>query len=274
MKICLIGNGYWGNIIHKNLNKLGFKDIGVYDINLNNVEEINDTFDIFFITTPFSTHYDILKKLVRYKNKKIWCEKPLVNNMVQLFEIYDEMKANNNLLFVDWTYNFNLGIAQLREILKGKKLKQIILNRTNEGPVRFDCNSISDLSTHDLSILFYVFENKIFDFHFNEFSIDPNKKTGSNISWAYVDDIQIIINSSWEHKVKNRLCIFVCDNHELIIFDDIKKTLVYDGQTISFENEISPIENALTFFFKSQDFSANIKITEKITRQIEKYNAH
>lgn len=274
MKICLIGYGYWGKILYSNLVSLGMSNITVFDETLKNTHLINDEYDIYVISTPFITHNFYLKKISQYNNKKIWCEKPLVESYDDCLDIYSKMKSNNNKLFVDWVYTFNSCIIRLKEILKNKKLKQIILNRTNLGPVRNDCTSIHDLSSHDLSILYFLFENSNFDFNFNEFSIDKNKSFGSNISWCYINDIQIIINSSWEHKTKNRVSLFITDDDEIIVFDDINKTINNNGNIENFTLHSSPIENAIEYFITQDNFEFNENITYKVTKNLESIYEH
>jgi len=274
MKICLIGYGYWGGILHKNLIKLGYNNIQIVDITLNNMELISDSFDAFFISTPFKTHYDILLKISKFKNKKIWCEKPLVDGLDELNEIYNLMELNNNSLFVDWTYTFNPCVNELKNILSSKKLKQIILNRTNNGPYRNDCSSIQDLSSHDLSILYFLFEDKEFDFNFNEFSIDNKTNFGSSVSWSYSDGLQILINSSWQHETKNRVSIFISENDEIVVFDDIKKIIINNGVIQDFSGSVSPIETGLNYFFYNNDFTKNKNITVKITKNLESIYEH
>lgn len=274
MKICLIGYGYWGNILHKNLIKLGYENVQIVDITLNNMGIISESFDTFFISTPFKTHYDILLKLSKFKNKKIWCEKPLVDSLDELNEIYNLMELNNNSLFVDWTYTFNPCINKLKTILSNKKLKQIILNRTNNGPIRYDCGSIQDLSSHDLSILYFLFEGKEFNFNFNEFSIDNKTNFGSSVSWSYSDGLQVLINSSWQHETKNRVSIFITENDEIIVFDDIKKIIINNGNIEDFGDSVSPIESGLNYFFSNDDFTNNKNITVKITKNLESIYEH
>jgi hypothetical protein len=274
IKICLIGYGYWGNILHKNLVKLGYENIQIIDIMLNNMELISDSFDAYFISTPFKTHYDILIKLSKFKNKKIWCEKPLVDTLDELNEIYSLMELNNNSLFVDWTYTFNPCIIKLKTILSSKKLKQIILNRTNNGPIRHDCSSIQDLSSHDLSILYFLFDNKEFYFNFNEFSIDNITNFGSSVSWSYSDGLQILINSSWQHETKNRVSIFISENDEIFVFDDIKKIIINNGVIEDFSESVSPIECGLNYFLSNSDFTKNKNITVKITKNLESIYEH
>jgi predicted dehydrogenase len=274
MKICLIGYGYWGNILHNNLTNLGYENIKIVDVTLNNIESISDSYDIFFISTPFKTHYDILLKLSKYKNKKIWCEKPLVGTVDELNHIYDLMSINNNLLFVDWTYTFNPCVIRLKTIISNKKLKQIILNRTNNGPVRYDCNSIQDLSSHDLSILYFLFDTKNFNFKFNEFSIDNNVNYGSSVSWSYSDGLQILINSSWQHEKKNRVSIFIFEDDEIVVFDDAKKIIINNGIIEDFNHSISPIESGMNYFFEECDFTENKNITIKITKNLQSTYEH
>jgi predicted dehydrogenase len=274
MKICLIGYGYWGNILHKNLTKIGYNDIQIVDISLNNLDLISDEFDYFFISTPFKTHRNILLKLSKYKNKRVWCEKPLVEGLDELNEIYRTMEINDNLLFVDWTYTFNPCIFRLKEIIKEKKLKQIILNRTNKGPVRYDCNSLHDLSSHDLSILYFLFDKEEFNFNFNEFSITDEVSIGSSVSWCYKNGMQVLINSSWEHETKNRVSIFITQEDEIVVFDDIKKIINNNGTVENFELSDSPIENAMNYFFKSDNFLDNKEITTKITKNLETIYEH
>jgi predicted dehydrogenase len=270
-KICLIGYGYWGKILHKNLLNLGLVEVKIVDEVLGNINEINDTYDYYFVATPFTSHVDVLNKLSKFKNKRIWCEKPLASNSSEVDKIYKKMQSRGNLLFVDWVYLYNPAVQYLSERLEGKGIKQVILNRTNDGPVRTDCSSIWDLSSHDLSILLKIFGNSIQDFCWNEFSLKTHEKMGSNVSWTYSDGTQVIINSSWQHQKKNRVSIFITDEDEIIVFDDIKKSVTSsNGEIKDFSEERSPLEIAIEFFVESDDFSHNQWITERITSIINK----
>lgn len=268
-KICLIGYGYWGKIIHRNLISLGYEDIKIVDIVLDNYHEITDEFSHYFIVTPFLSHYQELKKISQFKNKKVWCEKPLVQTSEEAREVYHLMESNNNKLFVDWIYTFNPGIRNIKKIIKDKKIKQIILNRTNDGPKRNDCTSILDLSVHDLSILYYLFDFDYINLTWNEFSVKSNENFGSNVSWYYKDGMQIIINSSWQHRDKNRVSLFLTQEDEIIVFDDIKKSVISPSGNKDFSEFDSPLILAMKSFFKEEEFIANRELTLKITKNLE-----
>jgi hypothetical protein len=268
-KICLIGYGYWGKILHKNLNQMGYNDVKIIDEVLENFHEITDEYDCYFVVTPFSTHEKILKRLANFHNKKIWSEKPLVKTFKAAEEIYDLVESNGNKLFVDWTYTFNPCVHYLKQILENKKLKQVILNRTNNGPSRTDASSILDLASHDLSILYYIFgtEEK-FSFTWNEFSMDKTKKIGSNVSWCYREGMQILINSSWQHESKNRVSFFVTDIDEIIVFDDANKLIIENGVRTDFSQKDSPLHLAIQNFFSAEDFNDNKELTLKIAETV------
>ena len=180
-----------------------------------------------------------------------------------------KLESKNNKLFVDWVYTYNTAIDFIKESLAGKNVKQVVLNRTNDGPVRSDCNSIWDLSSHDISIIYKIFNLDDLSVNWNEFTLKTNEKFGSNISWAYKDGMQIIINSSWQHQFKNRVSLFVTEHDEMIIFDDIAKTVTTgDGKLHDFSLDTSPLEQALDFFFTSDNFIDNKNLTHKITKTI------
>jgi predicted dehydrogenase len=269
-KIALIGYGYWGKIIHKNLVSLKFEDITIFDQVLGNMDKIDNSFDCYFVITPFTSHEETLGKISEFKNKRIWCEKPLVDSPEVLELVYEKMLINNNKLFVDWVYTFNPAIDYIKNLLSNKSIKQVILNRTNDGPVRTDCTSIWDLSSHDLSILYTIFGlDSDFEIKWNEFSIKNHEDFGSNISWAYSKGMQVIINSSWQHKEKNRISLFITKDDDIIVFDDVKKIVVTDdGEIVDFSSAQSPLEITLKNFFESKNFDLNYKLTRKITKTI------
>jgi predicted dehydrogenase len=269
-KICLIGHGYWGKILHKNLINLGFRSIKVLDQVLGNMEDLDNSDDYYFIATPFTTHLEVLNKLSEFHGKKIWCEKPLSSDIETVNAIYEKLKSKGNSLLVDWVYTFNPAVDYIKSILKNKEVKQVILNRTNDGPVRTDCNSIWDLSSHDISMLYTIFGiDRNFDMNWSEFSIKTHENFGSNISWSYNSGMQVIINSSWQHQHKNRISLFITSDDQIIVFDDIQKKVVIEtGKVIDFNDMKSPLETALKYFFMEKDFTENEKMTKKITKTI------
>lgn len=270
-KICLIGYGYWGKILEKNLRELGLADITIIDENLKNLHLLNENYEFYFVATPVSSHLDILKKICKYKGKKIWCEKPLVLNLDEANYLYLLAESNSTSLFVDWTYVYNSGVNFLKEKLKEFEISQVILNRTNDGPERKDCDSRWDLSSHDLSIIFHIFGDIKPLVKWNEFSLIEQKFFGSNLSSFYDDKFQIIINSSWQQQTKNRTSIFITEDLRSIIMDDLSKKIILDGEIIYEFSEFSPLKNSISVFLRNDpvELEYNKNLTLKITYTLD-----
>jgi hypothetical protein len=63
--------------------------------------------------------------------------------------------------------------------------------------------------------------------------------------------------------------VFITEDDEIIVFDDIKKTLVSNLGKENFSNHKSPLEISILHFLTNQTFSYNKQITLKITKNLE-----
>ena len=112
MKVVIIGNGVQSKRIQKILKRKNIsffiykpKKKSFFDLELNNKVK---KFDIFFITSPNTTHFGYLKKL---RKKYVFCEKPPVSKLKDLAKL---RKMNNGKIY----FNFNLRFSKIMEILK------------------------------------------------------------------------------------------------------------------------------------------------------------
>ena len=74
MKVGLIGYGYWGKILKRNIETITNNKIAIYDPYINVINDINDC-DKIFIATPVSSHKETVEKYLRL-GKDVFCEKP------------------------------------------------------------------------------------------------------------------------------------------------------------------------------------------------------
>jgi len=170
MKLGIIGFGYWGKIIYKNLKILGYNDISICEINqvdLNQVfnEDRNKIVknykdldvDRVFVTTQTIEHFDICSFFIQ-KKIPVFCEKPLTESLTKSNILYELSEKFKTQLYVDWIFTKNEGVEKIKEIINKKlfgELLSINMRRLNKGPVRFDVDSRIDLSVHDLSVVFF-----------------------------------------------------------------------------------------------------------------------
>jgi len=246
MNIGLIGLGYWGKNILRNLiinDQIG--KVFVYDIGFKkndlkkNISYVNDkkkffkeNIDIYIITTPTKTHFTLIKDCLD-KNKTVCITKPFVSKPSEVFFLEKKYKSINKI-FLDHTYLFHSSIRYLKSLVKKKKLGKLIYydsERISFGKFYNDVDVIDDLAVHDLYILDYLLNgempNKI-----NVYShkIFGNKNFISNISLKYPSGFFANIKVSWYSPIKSRR-ILLAGNKKIIEFDDNesdKKIKIYN----------------------------------------------
>lgn len=295
MKIGIVGYGYWGKIIFKNLVNMGYDNIQVCDINFDENTELNGytiskdykslDCNLVFITTPTPFHYEICKYFL--KNKvRTFCEKPLTLKSSESEELYKIAEENNTILFTDWIFTFSSHILQMkRDYESGKlgKIKSIFMNRLNLGPERLGVNARWDLAVHDISIIQFLFEKNPKFVRWIDYKRDKNsKQDDSSLGLVEYDEFTASINVSWKYRKKVRECVFEFDNY-FIVWDDYKKFLQYeDSSNVSFPiysgnlsypcaEYSSPLINSINKFltFTKEDMREQHKLTIETIKILE-----
>jgi predicted dehydrogenase len=274
MKIGIVGLGYWGKIILNNLRQLGYKDITICELQEINWEDIGCKYktvsdykklnvDNVFVLTPATKHYEVCKYFLT-KKINVFCEKPLdisTDKCQELFNIANKQKVH---LFVDWLFLFNPAVHKLKEILNDLgKPRNIIANRMNFGPIRYDVNARWDLASHDVSIINHLldsFPDKITWLDFNR--SDDSSIDDSCVGILKYEDTTVQINTSWHHGVKDRLYTFDFDGI-IVTWDDNTKEIRMNDKLVYYENS-SPLHNSITSFFNNSEDMENC--TLQITR--------
>ena len=285
MKIGVVGLGYWGKILLKNLELLHKSNISVCDSTLSESEHllsyeiINDykkiDCDYIFIATPTGSHFEICKYFLE-KNTNIFCEKPLTTSISEAEQLYGIAEKNDLILFTDWIFTFNNHIEIVkRDYLNGKlgKIKSIFMNRLNLGPERYDVNARWDLAAHDVSIIQYLFSEFPVKVSWKDFRRNKDsKQCDSSLGLINYEDFNAIINVSWQYRKKVRECVFEFENY-FIVWDDYKRFLQYeDSKNINFPiysgnisypcgNYQEPLKNSINAFFS---FTQHEMLQQKI----------
>ena len=102
-KIGIIGCGYWGKILQKNLKDISniefiSKSKKEYFSKLKNVDWV-------FIATPDQTHYTIVKECLN-QNVNIFCEKPLTLTYRESKDLYELANKKRFKLYCDDVFNY------------------------------------------------------------------------------------------------------------------------------------------------------------------------
>ena len=238
----LIGAGYWGTNIAKNLLKIN-NEILIYDKNKKNLNLIKKKFSNKIITlnnykkilvdkniknlifaTPPSQNFKLVSKALLY-GKKIFLEKPGFKNIDEFNIIEKKYNKQLNNLYFGYIYLFNNHIKFIKNFINNKKNGKILYvkcQRQNLGPIRNDVDVDYDLSTHDLSILIFLFGKRIIVQNNLKYFI--LKKTIADISVLSlkIKNFFADINNSWLNPDKIRRITIITDK-KMLLFDEMKK---------------------------------------------------
>ena len=294
--VVLVGSGYWGTNITKNLIKLKINKIFVYDINKKNASILKKRFPkkiviaknfkslllnkdlIFFIfATPPSENFKLISHAIKYQ-KKIFLEKPGFKNLNEIKKIKKKFPKEIKNITFGYIYMFNNYIKYIKKFVDNKKNGKILyvkFQRQNLGPIRNDVDVSYDLSSHDISIILYIFKNKIKLISSNSYKIlKKNISDISNLSFK-INNFYADINNSWLNPDKIRRLIIITDR-KMLLFDEMKKNkkIKIFNKYASYP-KLDKLKNK--FFFKGakiyegQNIEPNIKENDPLLDEIIYY---
>jgi predicted dehydrogenase len=177
IRVGVIGYGYWGPNIVRNLHGLDSTRVEmIADKNpaalararkaypgvctTSDAAEVlrSPTIDAVAIITPVWTHYELAKQALE-SGKHVFIEKPFTSNSRQA-EALIELAARKNLtIMVDHTFLFTGAVRKIRELAESGILGDLYYYdslRVNLGLFQHDVSVIWDLAPHDLSIMDHV----------------------------------------------------------------------------------------------------------------------
>ncbi len=175
LRFGVIGWGYWGPKISRNLDSLPHAMVSmVADQNIHQlaslikqpsvrattrVEEIfRSDVDAVVIATPVKTHYRLAKEALLH-GKHVLVEKPLTASVAEAEELVDLAERQQRVLMVGHTFEYSPAVNELRKLVQSGDLGKIYCveaERLNLGLYRDDIDVIWDLAPHDISILLYL----------------------------------------------------------------------------------------------------------------------
>ena len=179
MKFGVIGYGYWGpNIVRNLMNMEGVEMLAIADTNAaarkrahkaypsvtttsNASDLINSTeIDAVAVVTPVWTHYDLTKQALE-QGKHVFVEKPFTSNSAQGEELIELAERKNLTIMVDHTFLFTPSVVKISELIKEGTLGKLYYydsTRVNLGLFQHDITVLWDLAPHDLSIMNHLIE--------------------------------------------------------------------------------------------------------------------
>lgn len=174
MKFGVLGYGYWGPNVVRNLASLdGSHVVAIADVNsaariraqkaypgVTVTASTSDVIssaeiDAIAIVTPVWTHYELVKAALE-NGKHVFVEKPFTSNAAQGEELINLALKKNLTIMVDHTFLFTGAVRKIAQLLNEGTLGNLYYydsTRVNLGLFQHDINVLWDLAPHDLSIM-------------------------------------------------------------------------------------------------------------------------
>ena len=251
VKFGVVGYGYWGPNVVRNLQSLAGAEItAVCDKssaarkrvhkshpNLYVTSEASEVMtstetDAVAIVTPVWTHFELAKAALE-NGKHVFVEKPFTSNVAQAEELIEMAERRNLKIMVDHTFLFTGAVKKIKQILQEGGLGNLYYydsTRVNLGLFQHDINVVWDLAPHDLSIMDYLIDRS------PEALVATGQKHLNGledvafITLYFPDKIIAHVNVNWLSPVKIRTTL-IGGERKMLVWNDLEadeKVKVYD----------------------------------------------
>jgi predicted dehydrogenase len=247
----LIGYGYWGPLLLRNLARLDNAEIAlVADLAEKRLAEaarnnpgvrvssdIDDAFadviDAVVIATPLRTHFDLARRALA-SGKHVLVEKPLTDNEAEARELIALARQHERILMVGHTFEYSPEVERLRDIVQGGELGDIYYvhsSRLNLGIFRRDADVIWDLAPHDVSMINFILGSYPIAVSANGATCVHSELIDvAHLNLRYPTGQMAHVHISWLHPNKERRLTIV-GKDKMAIYDDTagnEKIKIYD----------------------------------------------
>ena len=176
VRIAVIGLGYWGPNLVRNLNELPLADVvAICDLNTGaldvmqrrypaistttNFDEVlrDGTIEAVAIATPVSTHFPLAQAALE-ASKHVFVEKPLAASSAEGEQLVRLAESRRLVLMPGHTFLYSPPVDTIRRLISNGDLGEIFFistSRVNLGLHQPDVSVAWDLGPHDFSILQY-----------------------------------------------------------------------------------------------------------------------
>lgn len=251
--VALIGAGYWGKNLARNLHGLGVLhtlcDVSPVLLTQNQAlypglhcteryESIleNEAISAVVIAAPAVQHADLVKRALLAK-KHVFVEKPLCFTVEEAQDLIACARSQERILMVGHLLQYHPCLQMMQELVhKGSigQLQYIIAHRMNLGAVRVEENALWNFAPHDFSMILSLTKGEM-----------PTKVTctGGDYVTPGVADLALTtlhfagklkahVYVSWLHPFKEHKTVVV-GSEGFLVFDDTKpwaeKLLMHRG---------------------------------------------
>ena len=240
--IGLIGAGYWGKNILRNLCELGVlrtlcdRDQTLLDGYQQKYQSItvttsfrdileNKDIKAVAIATPASTHYELTKAALE-AGRDAFVEKPLALTVREGQELVELAQKRDRILMVGHILHYHPAVIKLKAMLHEGvlgKINYIYSNRLNIGRLRTEENILWSFAPHDISVILALLDEEpiqVTAFGGDYLSDSVYDVTLTTLGFSNQVNAHIFV--SWLHPFKEQKLIVV-GSTAMAVFDDVSE---------------------------------------------------
>lgn len=238
----LVGVGYWGPNLARNLNNTENATLAwVSDIDDQAFRKITALYpsvktttdlaqmlnapdlDAVVVATPARTHFEITKQCLM-AGKHVLVEKPLAMTTEQCDELIDTAGSRDLKLMVGHTFLYSPPVLKLKSLLDLGEIGDVYYSystRVNLGQIRKDVNAMWNLAPHDIAIFLYLFGCAPTSVSARGLTlIQPGIEDVAFIDLSFPGNLSAHIHVSWLDPGKVRKLTLV-GSKKMVIYDDV-----------------------------------------------------
>lgn len=252
LNVGLIGVGYWGPNLLRNLNanprgtlahiadsddkRRDFAAVAAPGAQISESSDalIQDpAVDAVVIATPAASHFDLAMQALA-AGKHVLVEKPMARSTAEVREIGALAEAQGLVAMVGHTFLYNDAVRHLRSLIESGELgdiRYIFGQRLNLGRIRSDVDALWNFGPHDISIIQYLLgePEALSVARMGMAYVQPDVDDVVFLHIEYPDNVMAHLHLSWldPHKVRS---MTVIGTRRMAVYDDIAdyKIAVYD----------------------------------------------
>jgi predicted dehydrogenase len=251
-KVCLVGYGYWGKNLLRNLLEInhGYEIVVAeklkekrdqLSIIHSSVLIVENVFDLMrdksviavVVATETTSHFQIVKSALE-NGKHVFVEKPITTSLVEAEELAALAKKNGLVLAVDHVFLYHPVVQKMKYYFNNNELGRINYidsTRINLGIYQQDVNVLWDLACHDIAVINYLVEEQPHSVRaIGRVNPEHGVEDIAYLFLYYPSNMLVQINASWASPVKMRKMI-IGGEKRMLIYDDIEPTnklIIYD----------------------------------------------
>lgn len=253
--IALIGCGYWGKNLARNLARLDAlrlicdpfesgRDLAVKTVPgcrvTADLGEVLSSDDIpaVAVATPAETHFDVVHQCLEV-GKDVFVEKPLALTYEEGAQLVRLAERKRRILMVGHVLEYHPGILRLRELISAGelgKIRYIYSNRLSLGKIRREENILWSFAPHDIAIILRLIGQMPFEVSAcGGTYLQPNIPDVTVTNLLFDNGVRAHVFVSWLHPFKEQRLV-VIGSRKMASFDDVNKKLILHNQRVELNN--------------------------------------